>query len=503
MLRVRFKRASNHTPTIWALSRRKEEPREVRRAKSEGRSWNFGLLPRANNNRMALFGPAIQAMRLFFAIVYPLLYSAAALLYLPVYLGRLFSRQGRVPLLERAWRLPAKFDDLPPADGHRIWIHAVSVGEVQAVRPLVDRLHSGGDQVLVSTTTETGQRLAETLPPGPAACFYFPLDWQTTCRRYLRALRPDAVALAETEIWPGFIRAAGRLGTPLVLVNGRLSDRSFGRYRRLRPLLRPLLESFSAFCMQSRRDKERILELGAPPERVHLTGNLKYDYQLPDDPEKRLLAERLQALMKPDPGDLLWICGSTREGEEQLLLEAFARLRPDVPQLRLLLAPRHPHRIDQVEAALRRSQIPWLVRSRLDFEDPPPARPVLVLDSIGELAHLYGLADMVFIGGSLFPTGGQNLIEAAHFGKPILFGPHMENFREVADAFLDAYAALQVRGHLELVPKLLDLARDPAARKWLGRNARKVVRDNQGAVERTVEILRECAGKGKPLGGHD
>lgn len=432
-------------------------------------------------------------MQQFFRLFYPVLYSVAAALYLPFYVWKaIFRRGGRMPLAQRLGRLPDRLSGLPAKKESRLWLHAVSVGEVNAVRPLALALEPSIGRLFVTTTTETGQKLARDLFP-EFETFYFPLDWQWTCRRYLRALQPDAALLAETELWPGFIRSADRLGVALILVNGRISDRSYRRYRRIQPFIQPLLQTFDALCMQSRRDRERILQLGASPQRVHLTGNLKFDYQLAEDAAKRELTRRLARLLKPRSDDLLWVCGSTREGEEELLIEAWAELSRDFPRLKLLLAPRHPHRASHVAELFRQRGIPFALRSRQpwDSEDDPPA---LVLDSIGELAYVYEMADIVFVGGSLFPTGGHNIIEAANFGNPILFGPHMENFREISEVFLDSYAALRVGSHHELAPKIAELLKDEAARKWLGRNARKVVRDNQGAVRRTARIVLQRLG---------
>ncbi len=433
-------------------------------------------------------------------IVYPLLYTVLMLLYLPWQWLREWRGGGiAAPVLQRAGFDSKQLAALSAKPRPRLWVHAVSVGEVNVVKPLLERLDLKPDQLFVSTITTTGQELARRLYGERASLFYFPLDWAFSCRRYLRAIDPDAVLLAETELWPGFIRAAGNRAVPLVLVNGRLSDRAFRRYRRIRFLLRPLWSRFERFCVQSRQDRERILELGAPEARINLMGNLKYDYQLEADPEKQQLVERLQRLLKPHEGDLLWVCGSTREREEALLLPVFAQLRERFPQLRLLLAPRHPHRGEEIVEAARKR---WSCIRRSEWPAQPvagqtarPSPDVFVLDTIGELSHLYEIADVVFIGGSLVPWGGHNIIEAAHFSQPILFGPHMQNFREIAETFVQRYAALQVQSPEELRDRLTGLLEDPAARRWLGRNARKVIRDNQGAVERTAEVIEELLGR--------
>ena len=387
-------------------------------------------------------------------------------------------------------------DSLPsPRCGRtRLWVHAVSVGEVNSIRPLIDALNLKSSQLCISTTTETGQRLARQLFRDRARIFYFPLDWPGLCRRYLRCLEPAAVLVVETEIWPGFIAAARGLDVPMVLINGRISDRSFGRYRRFRRPLRPFLRQLDRLCMQSEQDRDRIVELGSVASRTCSVGNLKYDYSLGPDAEQTALTRRIRNLFGADP---IWVCGSTREGEEEQLLDAFHEVRREFPGLRMVLAPRHPRRSAEISNLLRQRGLAHLKRSGLNgFQDAgTPGRPeVLILDTIGELASLYGLAQVVFVGGSLVAWGGHNLIEAAHFGKPILVGPHMQNFREMARTFLDGGAALQVRDSGDLARRMRELLGSGAVRRGLGRNARRILRDNRGAVDRTARIVGEYLG---------
>lgn len=427
--------------------------------------------------------------------LYTFLYTLGVLSYLPVFFYRvLFQGKRGIPLGQRLGRVPSGLGAGEEGAGSfRIWVHAVSVGEVNAVRPLVETLQPAGHQILLSTTTETGQGLARHLFRERARVFYFPLDWKWTCRRYLKTLRPHLVLLAETELWPNFIASTHELEIPILLVNGRLSDGSFRRYRRIRFFLRPLFQRMSHFCMQSRQDKERILELGAPPSQVNWVGNLKFDYEPESTPELGQVVDSLGQLLQPAGNEPVWVCGSTREGEEAKLLRVFVSLRQQFPGLRVLLAPRHPHRTPEVVRLLQQMKLDYFLRSQLDPGNPPDQLSppsVLVLDTIGELAQVYRLADVVFIGGSLVPTGGHNLIEPAAFSKPILVGPHMENFQEVLETFRRSYAVVQVRDEAELEQRLGDLLKDPYTRTWLGRNARKVIRENQGSVKRTTEIIR-------------
>lgn len=436
----------------------------------------------------------LRALLLFYSV----LYTFSVFLYLPFFLYRVVVEdKSMVNLFKRFIPPAAQPATLPPES--TLWIHAVSVGEVKAAESLVRTLTEDSRNLFVSTITDTGQDLAQSLYADQAQVFYFPLDWQWLCRLYLSRIRPSAVLLMETEIWPGFISAAASLEIPILLVNGRISDQSFRRYQGIRFFLGPLFTLISHFCMQTRQDKERILKLGARADRVNQMGNLKYDYQLTETPENTAMVQRLENLLKPDADDFLWICGSTREGEERLLLEVFQTMSQRFPTLRMLLAPRHPHRAKEISRLLNHYGFSHLRSSQLDSQEITSPR-VLILDSIGELAYVYQLADVVFVGGSLVATGGHNIIEVAYFAKPILFGPHMENFKEISSAFLKSYAALQVQSTEELTSKLHDLLSDADTRRWLGRNARKVVRDNQGAVERTLQIVRQYAGRANARG---
>ncbi|GAB4252288.1 MAG: 3-deoxy-D-manno-octulosonic acid transferase [Acidobacteriota bacterium] len=423
-------------------------------------------------------------------------YTLLHTLVLPLYPVRSRLRPGHPTVLTPRLGGANSFAGLPPIPPEGSWwLHAVSVGEVNAVRPLAEalsRLVPG--PLIVSTITPSGQETARKNLGAFAHTLYFPVDLPGVCRRYFRALRPRLILLAETEIWPNFIRAAKRQGIPVVVVNGRISDRSFGRYRRMRSLFLPVFARLDRVCAQSRLDRERFIELGVPPEAVHLVGNLKFDYVPRPEPRHAALNERVQRLWSEKGGDLILLAGSTKPGEEALLVGIFRRLREAVPRLRLILAPRHPHRAEEVCRLVEEAGLAVLRRSTWEERTPEVPPDVLILDTIGELAHLYAVADVVFIGGSLVPEGGQNVIEPAAYGKPVLFGPHMENFREVAAAFVDEYAAIQVADAAELEERLRTLFADAHARRWLGRNARQVIRRNQGALERTLRILRPYLG---------
>ncbi len=429
-------------------------------------------------------------MPFFSRLVYSLLYTLFIVAYGPYYLLRTAARrQAPIPWLERLGRVPTRLASPCPGAPHGIWIHAVSVGEVNLLRPLVTVLSQQPGPLFISTVTETGQALARELFGQEAEIFYFPLDFAWSCKRYLDRIRPQQILIVETEIWPNFIWQAARRSIPVSIINGRISDASFKKYHRVRVFLAPFLSCIHHFCMQSREDKRRILGMGAPEDRVHVVGNLKFDYQLAPSPEKEKVLNGIGAWMGRG-GAPIWVCGSTREGEERILIGVFQDLRRNFPLLRLILVPRHPHRSQQVLNEIQLTDLAGRLRSQVG--DAPAGAPpdCLIFDSIGELAYLYAVADVVFVGGSLFPTGGHNVIEAAHFSKAILFGPHMQNFREISTHFLSSYAALQVESAEQLGAKMAGLLEDPAARRWLGRNARKVVRVNNGALERTLGILQ-------------
>ena len=374
-----------------------------------------------------------------------------------------------------------------PASGGRpsVWVHAVSVGEALTARPLVRALKARFPDwpLYLSTTTVTGAAVAERDSGGADGLLYAPFDWPIPVRRVLDALEPRLLVLVETELWPNLIHEARRRGTRVAVVNGRLSPRSFGRYRRIRRWLARVLSEVDLFLMQGEPHAARVRALGAPEERVRVTGNLKYDAL--DDPRP---PETLAALI-PGASDEspLWIAGSTVAGEEPLVLDAFRRVRARVPGARLLLVPRHPERF--AEAAALAEQAGFRTQRRSALQAAWTGGDVLVLDTLGELPRLYPLASVVFVGGSLVPAGGHNVLEAAVASRPVIVGPHMENFQEIADELREDGALVTVSSPEELAREVAALLEDPARRAELGRRGRAVVDRNRGALERTVAAL--------------
>src|SRR5688572_2911665 len=406
-------------------------------------------------------------------LVYTFLLYAGLLLALPWYV--LKSRKYFPSLKDRLGFLQI------PKLQRSVWVHAVSVGEVKSVRKLVEKLRSThSDQPLVlSTITPAGQELARSTKDLADHVFYFPVDLPGAIRRTLDRVNPELVVIAETEIWPNFLRECRRRGIRVVMVNGRISDRSLPRYRAIRHWLKRVLDDYTLLGMQTEEDRERIESIGADGRKVTVFGNLKYDavdiqHALPAD-----LSTVLSSLPR------LWIAASTMPGEDELILDAFSEVRKRHPDLVLLIAPRHPDRFDNVERIIRQKGFDCTRRTRLDGRTD-----VLLLDSVGELASTFQHSSVVFVGGSLVPRGGHNILEPAAFSNPIVFGPHMENFREIRDLFINAQAAIEVHDARELANAVDRLLTDTERAAEIGARARQVVEANSGATERVLTYLQ-------------
>jgi 3-deoxy-D-manno-octulosonic-acid transferase len=411
-------------------------------------------------------------------LLYSVLYGGALLVSLPYFLYRSLREPGFGKSLIERVRGPRQ-----RMDGARtIWIHAVSVGEAITAFALVPRLQSALPElrVVLSVTTPTGRKVAEEKLGSEEGVFYCPFDIGFLVRRSMRRVRPVALIVMETEIWPHLFREAHRAGAVTVLSNGRISDRSFPGYLRIRFFLARFLAPVDRFLMQNELYAGRAAALGAKRESIRVAGSLKFD----GVPEGRAVAEPVLPA-----GRTILIGGSTLAPEEAILLAVFARIRAEVPALLLVLAPRHASRFDEVvELARARG----LEVARRTMPDSSPSRPdVIVLDTLGELASVYAEADYVFVGGSLASWGGHNIIEPASKGKPVLFGPNMQNFADIARLFLDADAALQIGSEAELEKALRELIARPERSRELVANARRVIDENRGSADRTVRELVE------------
>jgi 3-deoxy-D-manno-octulosonic-acid transferase len=391
-------------------------------------------------------------------------------------------------IAQRLGYLPVSFN----LDGDEsIWVHAVSVGEVLSARPLISELRASYPKLrlFLSTTTLTGQQLARRSAPDVDAVFYFPFDWTITARRTLKVVRPRLFVMTETEIWPNLLRECRRRGVRTLMVNGRISYRSFPRYRLVRPFMKRVLADIDRFCVQGEETSRRLIELGADPARIIVTGSLKFD-SLESSPTPGRGRERVLRFFRVPPARPVIIAGSTLKGEEQPVIRAFNRVRASGVNALLVIAARHPERFDEVERLCRHEGLTVVRRSELPIDAEPRADAV-VLDTIGELAQLYQIATVVFVGGSLVPAGGHNILEPALYGKPVVFGPHMQNFGEIAETFLTNGAAIQVRTAGELEETMLSLISDPVRRARVGAAARALVESNRGARDRTLAVIRD------------
>ncbi len=389
------------------------------------------------------------------------------------------------------WNLPVS----APLPARPLWLHAVSVGEVLAAKVLFVSLRASQPHlpIIVTTVTATGQALARKEMPGATAILYFPFDWRFCVRRFIARLKPRAVVLMETELWPNFLRECKQLEIPVILANGRVSDKSVRRYRLMRTLTRSMIANVTLLGVQTQEDKRRFLELGAATGQIRVTGNLKFDCSAPDiDPACHLL-ELIRNLLQAGADTPVIVVGSTMRGEEPLVLDAFARVHAEIPAARMVLAPRHPERFAEVGDLVAKSGLAFRRRSEAQQEAGGEA-VVLLLDTIGELRAVYSLASVAVIGGSfLSPFGGHNPLEAAALEKAIVFGPHMSNFEEIARLLVQEQAARQCPA-ADLAAALLELLRNPRAGKLLGQRAASVMRRNQGATETTVELILSQVG---------
>ena len=422
-------------------------------------------------------------------LAYSVVTGLVLLLALPYFLYAAIRHQKYIGSLgQRLGYLPVSFNlDGDPS----IWVHAVSVGEVLAARPLLAALRERYPRLklFLSTTTLTGQQLARRHLSEVDGVFYFPFDWAFTARRTLNLVKPKLFVMMETEIWPNLLRECRRQGVRTALVNGRISYRSFPRYRVIRPFFRRVLGDIDRFCVQGEEAARRLTELGADPSRITVTGSLKFD-SLESPPTPGRGPDRVLRFFRVSPNRPVLIAGSTLKGEEEAVIRAFNRLRITGQNALLVIAARHPERFGDVERLCRQEGLFTVRRSELAIDAEPRADAV-VLDTIGELAQLYQVATAVFVGGSLVAAGGHNILEPAVFGKPIVFGPHMENFAEIAETFLANGAAVQVRSARELDDALMSLMGDPVRRARLGAAARALIDANRGARHKTLAVLTD------------
>ncbi len=423
-------------------------------------------------------------------LIYELGFFLFGLFYLPLFFMKGKHRGG---FSARLGRVPSGLKEA--LEGKKvIWIHAVSVGEsIQAIR-LVNALREKRPNVrfLVTTVTATGQEVVRKLKNDEDAALYLPIDFRIFVRRFIRDIHPSTVVLLETEIWPNLIYESASKNIPVFIVNGRISDKAIGKYEKVSYFLAPLLNRLSGIEVQDENMKRRFVTLGAKPELVSVTGNMKFDWQPPSEEEAMVEMIRQRFL---SAGSFLCIAGSTHEGEEEALFGLYRSIRTRFPQFKLLIAPRHLERIQAIENKAKQSGV--VLKKVSDFIREVSGKALesgsyetlLILDQMGVLAGLYRLADAVFIGGSLVKMGGHNLVEPAFFEKPILFGPFMENFIEMGEEFKRADAAVEVEDASGLEKELVFLMQNPERCRALGRAAKRLVFRHQGATNRNLEII--------------
>ncbi len=434
-------------------------------------------------------------------ILYEFLYLIGFLLYLPSALWRRrlphrgwSMRLGRYPdRVAQALSFDPRFDapsTRPLASlgiaQHSIWVHAVSVGEVLAVQPLVRALRQAMPErpPVLSTITPTGFAVASS-QAGGCTPIYFPLDLRGCVERALNAIRPRLLLLVESELWPTVIRQASARGIPVAVVNGRISPRAFRRYALVKPWLRVTLGRMALLLMQSQADADRLLQLGASPSKVRVTGSLKWDASLSTRPTAEAIRETAARIGLGHREEII-VAGSTHRGEEAAVLQAFRAARAEHHAARLILAPRHLERLGEVEGLIRDAGFSSV---RLSQVEPGGEWAVGLLDTMGQLPRYYGLATVALIGGSLIPHGGQNPLEAASVGKPVVFGPSMHNFESIVHQLLAHHAARQVANAGELTRLLKALLGDPVEAQAMGRRARELTERFQGATQRTLDAL--------------
>ncbi len=380
------------------------------------------------------------------------------------------------------------FIDLKAQKGRqRLWIHAASVGEVLAAKPIIDELLSQmpSAAIFLSTITDTGYLVAHEKISGLAGIFHAPVDFPFVHQRIIRKIKPSAVLILETELWPNLIDTVSSIRIPIMIVNGRISDKSYPRYRLSRFFLKGLLRKINVFSMQSTTDADRIVTLGASPESVFISGNVKYD-QYASEPA---VPQDWHSFLSWASRDPVLVAGSTHPGEEQILLQVFLALKSSFPRLKVIIAPRHLQRLNDVETVLAELKIPYIRRSQIRSERVNSLPDVIILDTMGELNQFYRLASVTFVGGSLVNRGGHNVLEPAGLQKPILFGPFTNNFKDAVSQLIHESAAIQVKSEQELAMALKQLLSNPQHCREMGERGYQVVQRNRGAVQRNLKLI--------------
>lgn len=419
-------------------------------------------------------------------MVYDLIFLVFTMAYLPLYLLRGKFHHG---FFRRLGFLP---DDLNL--DRPIWVHAVSVGEAISIKGLVGELKKAypDKKLVISTVTATGNKIARDLIADGDFLTYLPLDFSFIARKVIKKINPSLFIIAETEIWPNLITCLHKQKVPIVTVNGRISDRSYSGYRAIRFLIWPILSKIRQFCVQSDIDAIRLRKLGVAKENIQVTGNMKFEINLNLEPEKEpgVLANRQKLWLGSD--DKLWVCGSTHAHEEEIIIKAYKELSLSFPKLKLLLAPRHPERSKDIGRLVSGNSFMPVFISNISGSCPTCVNnPIFILDVMGELFNYYSAADIVFVGGSLVKTGGHNILEPASLRKPVIFGTHMFNFRDITKLFLENKAGVMVADYNELVAKTKEILGSNLLAKQLVERAYELIIQNRGATKKNIEVIKQ------------
>ncbi len=410
-------------------------------------------------------------------IIYDLLFLIICTIYLPVYL---FKRKFHSGFNARLGKLPKDLDL-----GRPIWVHAVSVGEAMSIRELVAELRQEFPvlRFVISTVTPTGNNIAKSFARAQDFVTFLPFDLSLIVNKVIRRIKPKIFIIVETEIWPNLIRCLFQNKIPIIVVNCRISDSSLGGYKAFKFIFKPLLNKINLFCCQSKLDALRLEMIGADKERIRVTGNMKFDLKV-------ATASFNDSALKLDDNEELLVAGSTHPGEEEIILRIYKELRKTYPKLRLLIAPRRPERAKEVAMMVRQCGFDSQFISGMN--DQKVQSPIVfVLDTIGKLVSFYAIADIVFMGGTMIRKGGHNIIEPAALGKPVIFGPHMFNFRGIASQFVESNCACLVHNERELEEKLKFFLENPESAAELGRRAQALVISNRGATHRNIELIKQ------------
>ncbi len=413
--------------------------------------------------------------------LYSFLYSLALLLFFPL---EYLKRPRRLRSLWLSERLGNPQITLKAHKGKTLWVHAVSVGEALAAATFIHEYLKSrpDDRIVVSTITDTGRAVATERLEGLAQVIYLPFDLQGPISKVIEHIRPDALVIMETELWPNLIRTVKLNRIPVCLLNGRISEKSYGNYMRVKWIFKPVLDMVDVFCVQNEVYAERLRELGVSSDKVNITGSFKFDIKVKD--------EQLDWTLRLS-GPVL-IAGSTHKGEDEIVLDAYKRLLAEHPGLNLVIAPRHPRRFDDVWSLIEKDSVYCIRRTALAETDGKISGAVILLDTVGELSMLYRAADVVVMGGSFIPHGGQNPLEPAYWGKPVLCGPHMENFPFIKE-FYDSKAAIETSRD-GLYDDLNGLLGTASRRDEMGSNAKAILERNRGAVGRAIKVISGLIG---------